>query len=59
MAKIPTLGSDATTLSVSLDKAWARALVAAAGVPVPAQAVLRSAQEAPRGRRSRRLSRSS
>ena len=35
MAKIPTLGSDATTLSVSLDKSWARALVAAAGVPVP------------------------
>jgi D-alanine-D-alanine ligase len=46
MAKIPALGSDATTLSVSLDKPWARALVAAAGVPVPAQAVLRSADEA-------------
>ena len=46
MAKIPTLGSDATTLSVSLDKRWARALVAAAGVPVPPQVVMRSAQEA-------------
>jgi D-alanine-D-alanine ligase len=46
MAKIPTLGSDATTLSVSLDKPWASALVAAAGVPVPAQVVLRSEREA-------------
>jgi D-alanine-D-alanine ligase len=46
MAKIPTLGSDATTLSVSLDKSWARALVAAAGVPVPPQVVIRSAAEA-------------
>ena len=34
MAGIPTLGSDATSLSVSLDKHWTRALVAAAGVPV-------------------------
>jgi D-alanine-D-alanine ligase len=35
MAGVPTLGSDALTLSATLDKAWARTLVAAAGVPVP------------------------
>lgn len=35
MAGIPFLGSDALTLSVSLDKAWTRDLVAAAGVRVP------------------------
>ncbi len=34
MAGIPALGSDALTLSSSLDKAWALDLVAAAGVPV-------------------------
>jgi D-alanine-D-alanine ligase len=34
MAGIPALGSDALTLSTSLDKAWALDLVAAAGVPV-------------------------
>ena len=34
MAGIPALGSDALTLSLSLDKAWTLALVAAAGVPV-------------------------
>jgi D-alanine-D-alanine ligase len=39
MAGIPTLGSDAVTLSVSLDKAWTRTLVAAAGVPVVEQIV--------------------
>jgi D-alanine-D-alanine ligase len=33
MAGIPALGSDALTLSTSLDKAWTLALVAAAGVP--------------------------
>ena len=31
MAGIPTLGSDALSLSLSLDKAWANAAVAAAG----------------------------
>jgi D-alanine-D-alanine ligase len=46
MAGIPTLGSDATSLSVSLDKHWTRALVAAAGVPVPAQGVIASAADA-------------
>jgi len=35
MAGVPCLGSDALTLSLSLDKAWARDVVAAAGVPVP------------------------
>ena len=34
MAGIPALGSDALTLSTSLDKAWSLDLVAAAGVPV-------------------------
>jgi len=34
MAGIPALGSDALTLSTSLDKAWTLDLVAAAGVPV-------------------------
>ena len=39
MAGIPALGSDALTLSLTLDKAWALKLVAQAGVPVPAQAL--------------------
>jgi len=34
MAGIPALGSDALTLSMSLDKAWTLDLAAAAGVPV-------------------------
>jgi D-alanine-D-alanine ligase len=46
MLGIPTLGSDATTLSVALDKHWASTLVAAAGVPVAAQIVIHSAAEA-------------
>jgi D-alanine-D-alanine ligase len=46
LAGVPTLGSDALTLSVTLDKAWAATLVAAAGVPVLPQLVLRSAEEA-------------
>lgn len=36
MAGVPTLGSDALTLSATLDKAWTRTLVEAAGVPVVA-----------------------
>jgi D-alanine-D-alanine ligase len=36
MAGVPVLGSDALTLSATLDKVWARTLVEAAGVPVPA-----------------------
>ncbi len=46
MAEIPALGSDALTLSLTLDKAWACAVVAAAGVPVPAGAFVRSGAEA-------------
>jgi len=36
MSGVPCVGSDALTLSVSLDKAWTKDLVAAAGVPTPA-----------------------
>ncbi|MBW2269995.1 MAG: D-alanine--D-alanine ligase [Deltaproteobacteria bacterium] len=46
LAGIPALGSDALTLSATLDKAWATRLVAAAGVPVPFQVVMRSAAAA-------------
>jgi D-alanine-D-alanine ligase len=43
MAGIPALGSDALTLSTSLDKAWALDRVAAAGVPVAGYACADSA----------------
>ena len=46
MAGVPTLGSDALTLSTSLDKAWATRAVAAAGVPVAAQSVVPDARSA-------------
>jgi D-alanine-D-alanine ligase len=46
MLAIPQLGSDALTLSLSLDKAWTRAVVAEVGVPVAPAAVVRSAAEA-------------
>jgi D-alanine-D-alanine ligase len=46
MARIPALGSDALSLSASLDKAWANRLVARARVPVAPQCVLSSAEEA-------------
>ena len=49
MAAVPCLGSDALTLSLSLDKHWTRGLVARAGVPVPAGSVLGSAREAREG----------
>src|SRR5262245_11298115 len=42
MAGIPALGSDALTLSTSLDKAWTLDLVAAAGVPVAGHACAES-----------------
>jgi D-alanine-D-alanine ligase len=42
MAQIPTLGSDALTLSLTLDKYWAASVVARAGVSVPAQRVVAS-----------------
>ncbi len=50
MLEIPALGSDALTLSLSLDKAWTHALVAAAGVPVPPHAVAGSGSLPPEGR---------
>jgi len=46
MLAIPQLGSDALTLSLSLDKAWTRAVVAEAGVPVAPGAPAASAGEA-------------
>lgn len=46
MLGVPQLGSDALTLSLSLDKAWTRAVVADAGVPVAPGAVVASAQAA-------------
>jgi D-alanine-D-alanine ligase len=45
MAGIPALGSDALTLSASLDKAWTLELVAAAGVPVAGHACAASLAE--------------
>ncbi|MFO0687204.1 MAG: D-alanine--D-alanine ligase [Myxococcota bacterium] len=46
MAGIPALGSDALTLSLSLDKAWTNRFLAAAGIPVAAQAVFADAEAA-------------
>lgn len=46
MAGVPCLGSDALSLSVTLDKAVARTLVAAAGVPVAPGRLMASAEEA-------------
>ena len=43
MMGVPQLGSDALTLSLSLDKAWTRAVVAEAGVPVAKGVVVASA----------------
>ena len=48
MMGIPCLGSDALTLSLSLDKAWANERVEAAGIPVAPQCLLASAEEAER-----------
>lgn len=45
MAGIPCLGSDALTLSVTLDKAWSKDLVAAANVPTPAHRVFAAGSE--------------
>jgi D-alanine-D-alanine ligase len=45
MAGIPFLGSDALTLSLSLDKAWTKDLAAAAGVPTPPYRTFRSGDE--------------
>ena len=46
MAGVPFLGSDALTLSTTLDKAWANRAVAAAGISVAPQCVLASAEAA-------------
>ncbi len=43
MAGIATIGSDALSLSLSLDKAWANRWLAEAGIPVAAHASLSSA----------------
>ncbi len=48
MLGIPQLGSDALSLSLSLDKAWTRTVVAEAGVPVAPGCVMRSREEAER-----------
>jgi D-alanine-D-alanine ligase len=46
MTGIPTIGSDALSLSLSLDKAWANRWVAMAGVPVALQTIFSSEEEA-------------
>src|SRR5690606_15691222 len=43
LAGVPCLGSDALTLSLSLDKAWTKDLARTAEVPTPEYRVLRSA----------------
>ncbi len=43
LAGVPCLGSDALTLSLSLDKAWTKDLAQAAGVPTPAYRVYATA----------------
>ena len=48
MLGIPQLGSDALTLSLSLDKAWTRAVAADAGIPVAPGVVVTSREEAGR-----------
>lgn len=45
LAGVPFLGSDALTLSLSLDKAWTNDVVSAAGVRVPARRSYASADE--------------
>lgn len=46
MLGVPALGSDALTLSLSLDKAWTKAVMQAAGIATPAYTVLGSPAEA-------------
>jgi D-alanine-D-alanine ligase len=48
MAGLPTLGSDALTLSLTLDKVWANRWARAAGIRVAAQTSLASGEEARR-----------
>jgi D-alanine-D-alanine ligase len=45
LAGVPALGSDALTLSLSLDKAWTKDVAAAAGVPVAPHVSVGSAAE--------------
>ena len=45
LAHIPYIGSDALTLSVSLDKAWTKDLALAAGVPTPPYRLYRKVAE--------------
>jgi D-alanine-D-alanine ligase len=45
MLAVPQIGSDALTLSLSLDKAWTKDVVAAAGVPVVPHLSVRSRAE--------------
>lgn len=45
MAGIPCLGSDALTLSLTLDKAWTKDVVAAADIPTPPHRVYRDLEE--------------
>lgn len=49
MAGIPYLGSDALTLSLSLDKAWTKDLAVAAGIPTPPYRVYSSVSEVDTG----------
>lgn len=46
MVGLPVLGSDALTLSTSLDKLWCNRAMAAAGIPIAPQCQLGSADEA-------------
>ena len=46
MQGVPALGSDALTLSLSLDKAWTKDVVAAAGVPVAPHVSVESPDDA-------------
>jgi D-alanine-D-alanine ligase len=48
MAGVPTLGSDALTLSLSLDKGWANRWAGAGGIPVAPQTTLASVEAAKR-----------
>lgn len=45
MMNVPFLGSDALTLSLSLDKAWTKDLAAAAGVRTPGYAVFTAVED--------------
>jgi D-alanine-D-alanine ligase len=48
MAGVPVLGSDALTLSLTLDKAWANRWAQAGGIPVAPQTTLASVEAAKR-----------